>query len=231
MQQHSVPNQGFAISKFIQDQLNIQLNSIANDPIFDKCKCEIEMANQKVDEIKQLKEDSEPYIYDYFQKIKRNVELRRETLKRDIDEYSNKLIKHLDEMRSKYYQLSMKSVTKPDILKTKIELNWLINKLDTFKIDDKKFHDIKESVVVIKQKLDSDLIELQSGLIGHREYYFDYIQRPISEVFGKLYADVTIHIFYCYLDTTSFCHLGKGGLNQKYFNNYQNTKRKYIRWL
>ena len=52
MQQHSVPNQGFAISKFIQDQLNIQLNSIANDPIFDKCKCEIEMANQKVDEIK-----------------------------------------------------------------------------------------------------------------------------------------------------------------------------------
>lgn len=38
MQLHIVQNEGFVVSKFIQDQLNIQLNSIHINPIFDECK-------------------------------------------------------------------------------------------------------------------------------------------------------------------------------------------------
>ena len=51
---------------------------------------------------------------------------------------------------------------------SKKELNELIKKFDTFKIDEKKFHDIKDNVSDLNKKLEENLIELESSLIGHK---------------------------------------------------------------
>ena len=76
--QHSVPNEGFTTSKFIQNLLTIKSNSIDSNQVFEEINHKIRSANKTVDEIDKMAQESESYIYDYFEDIERQVDLRRE---------------------------------------------------------------------------------------------------------------------------------------------------------
>ncbi len=69
-------------------------------------KKEIKSANVTVLIIENSKQDSENYIYSYFEDIKRQTELRREILKDEIDKYSDELIEKINETKSNYIKLS-----------------------------------------------------------------------------------------------------------------------------
>lgn len=115
-QENSV--QGFFINKFIQDQLKMQLNSIKINPVFDECKNEIESANKSVAQINKIEQDPEGYIYNYFEDFKRQIDLRREVLKEEIDVYSDKLIQSINKTQTYYIKLSREE----NDVKTKIKL-------------------------------------------------------------------------------------------------------------
>lgn len=53
---------------------------------------EIEEANDNMAKIEALENNGENYIKDYFEDIKREVDLRREDLKLKIDDYSDSII-------------------------------------------------------------------------------------------------------------------------------------------
>ena len=65
--QHEVPNEGYAINELIQTQLILQLSSIADNPHFEECKIEIELAKASMAQIEEIELNSEGYIYNYFE--------------------------------------------------------------------------------------------------------------------------------------------------------------------
>ena len=72
----------------MQDGLEIQLNALKLVPAYDECKVEIQKANENVDKIESLMRNSESYVYEYFEDIKRQVDIRRKDLKGKIDKYT-----------------------------------------------------------------------------------------------------------------------------------------------
>ena len=194
---HSVPNEGFVINKFIQNQLKMQLNSMDVNQVFEECKDEIESAHKSVDQINKMEQDSQSYIYNYFEDIKRQIDLRREVLKEDIDKYSDKVIQSINETRNNYIKLSKEeNDLRTNIENSKKELDELIKKFDTLKIDEKKFHDIKANVVALRHKFDKNLIGLKSSLIGCKEYSFIYNEQLIEYIFGIFSEKVFLLFLY-----------------------------------
>lgn len=80
-------------------------------------------------------------------------DLRRKDLRSKIDTHSDEIIESINnaEFDCKRLSIEIKKLTS-DFDDPKKELNKLINQFDTFKIDDKKFEDIKSSVSILKDK-------------------------------------------------------------------------------
>ena len=151
----------------------------------------IEAANKNVTLINKVEQDSEGYIYDYFEDIKRQVDLRRENLKEEIDTYSDKTIKSIKEIQNNYIKLSKeKTDIKIKIENSKKELDELINIFD--KIDQKQFEYLKDNVASLRQKFERSLDEFKSSLIGHKGYSFTYREKPIEDIFGIFSENVII---------------------------------------
>jgi hypothetical protein len=184
--EHTVPKDGFEVSGRLQDAMSTQLNTLELMPVHDECKKVIEEAQKDVADIESIDKDPENYIYEYFEDIKRKVDLRREVLKEGIDTYSDDTIKSINKAQMTCQKLA-KEVNKlsKDFDDSKIKLNELISQFDSFKISDQKFQDIKENVSDLKEEFKQMLSKYKSSLINDKEYVFRFEDVPISNVFGK----------------------------------------------
>ncbi len=184
--EHTVPKDGFKIARRLQDALSIQLNTLELTPVYDECKKVIMEAQKDVADIESIDKDPENYIYEYFEDIKRQVDLRREVLKERIDTYSDETLVSIN-IAQMNCQKIIKEVNKPskDFDDSKIKLNELIRQFDTFKISEQKFQEIKENVSELKSKFNVMLAELKSSLINDKVYTFRFEDVSMSNVFGK----------------------------------------------
>ena len=66
----------------------------------DKCKTELKPIDEAINEIEKMKNDSDNYIYNYFQEIINQVDLRRENLKLVIDNYSEEMITNIKKVQT-----------------------------------------------------------------------------------------------------------------------------------
>ena len=196
---HPIPEDGFIVNKQIQKALDIKLNTLKLNPVYDECKNMIMEAKENVTKIESLERNAESYIYEYFEDIKRKVDLRREDLKMKIDTCSDELIKSIESNQLNCIKLS-KEVDRltSDIEKFKQELNELVDRFDTFEINDAKFTDIKQSVTVLNDSFTKILEEYNDSLIGNKEYTFKFKDIEIEDIFGRLevYGNVIKILFY-----------------------------------
>lgn len=199
---HTVPEEGFVVNKLIQNALHIKFNTLKLNPVYDECKKEIEASRERVAKIETMKNDPEIYIYEYFEEIKRKVDLRREDLKLKIDDYSNDIIKSINTTQVVCTRLS-KDVNKfsTDIEESKKELDKLIHQFDTIENDEKKFGDIKKNVSGLNQKFSTAIDRYKDSLIRNKEYSFSFKEQTIEDVFGcfSVYGKVIgrLIISYC----------------------------------
>ena len=184
---HTVPKEGFISSRRLQDALSIQLNTLELTPVYDECKKVIGEAQKDVAQIESIDKDPENYIYEYFEDIKRKVDLRREYLKERIDKYSDETIESINIAQSNCQKLA-KDVSKlsKDFDDSKMKLDEQIKQFDTFKISEQKFQEIKENVTDLKNKFNEMLTEFKSSLINDKVYNFRFEEVQVSSVFGNL---------------------------------------------
>ena len=161
--------------------------------VFDDTKSVIEDAKEKMAKVELLEQNAENYIYEYFEDIKRQVDIRREDLKFKIDTYSDEIIKSLELNQKNLIKIS-KEVTQMTnaIEKSKNELNKLITQFDSLEIIDKKFEDIKANVAVVNQEFHKILAKYQESLIGNKEFTFNFKELPIEDIFGRV-IDVQVN--------------------------------------
>ena len=190
--QHLVPEESCFISEIIQSQLQLKLNSIHN-PVYDECKKEVEEAYEILDKIKNVEKDPENYIYNYFENIKRQVDLRREVLKDEIKNYSDSLIQSLNDKQNCYIKIYKDNEKSAPVIEiSKKDLNELFNQFNTFEINEKLFYDTKNNIIKLSQKDKKNLFELKSSLTGNIEHYFIHDEKKLEDMFGKIIENVSI---------------------------------------
>ena len=195
--EHTVPKDGFEVSGRLQDAMSTQLNTLELTPVHDECKKVIEEAQKDVADIESIDKDPENYIYEYFEDIKRQVDLRREDLKERIDTYSAETIESINNAQKNCQKLA-KEVNKlsKDFEDSKKKLNEQIKQFDTFKISEQMFQEIKGNVSGLKSKFKQMLTTFKSSLIDDTEYAFWFEDVQISNVFGKFEEVNLILILY-----------------------------------
>ena len=104
-EKHNIPDKGFAINKSIQNALNIKLNTLKLNPVYEECKREINDAENNIKNIENLDKDTENYIFKYFEELKRQVDLRREELKLKLDNCSDEIIKSIESTKENCIKL------------------------------------------------------------------------------------------------------------------------------
>ncbi len=140
-----------------------------------------------------LEKNAENYIYDYFEDIKRQVDIRREDLKFKIDKYSDEIIKSVEMNQMNHIKLSKEiNEIRTNIELSKEELNKSMLQFDNLEFNDKKFEDIKSSVAVVNQKFNKILGEYQDSLINNKKYSFEFKESPIVDIFGRV-TDVQVN--------------------------------------
>ena len=184
-EEHVIPKNGFVVNNRLQDLLDVELNKFEPSPVFDECMKELEEAKASVLKIEQLETNPESYIYDYFEDIKNQVDLRREDLKFKIDTYSDDIIKYIETTQTNCMKMS-KEIEKitHNIDKSKKELNELIMKFDTLKFDDEKYKGIKTTVSILNQDFKKVISDVQYSLLGNKEFAFQFKELPIEDIFG-----------------------------------------------
>ncbi len=135
--QHVVPTEGFVINRRLQDALEIELNKFKPSQAYEDCKKIINDAKDYVAKIEALNKDPETYIYDYFEEIKRLVDLRREEIKLRVDSCSDEMIRSIENSKENCVRLAKEGRRlKMDINKQKKVLDELLERFDRF---DKNF--------------------------------------------------------------------------------------------
>lgn len=180
---HVVQSKGFVVNKRIQNALDIKFNTLTLNPIYNDCKNTIDKTREIAAEIEPICNDPESYFFEYFEDIKRQVDLRREALKLKIDEYSDEVIKSADEYKSECIKIS-KTVSElnKDIHELKNKLDKLVERFDTFDIDEKKFSDVKKETIIVRDQL----YKYKEQLFSNKAYSFVFNDQPIGDIFGKI---------------------------------------------
>lgn len=63
---HSIPTEGFSINKRIKSALDIEMNSLKLNPLFDECKKSIIEARETAEKVDRFAKDADNFLYEYF---------------------------------------------------------------------------------------------------------------------------------------------------------------------
>ena len=184
-EKHYIPENGFFVNKRIQNGLNIKLNSLKLNSVYDKCKREITDAKNNIQKLENLQKYPENYIFEYFEELKRQVDLRREELKLKLDNCSDEIIQSIEITKEDCIKLSKETKRySTEIQQSNEKLTKLIDRFDTFDIDEKKFEEIRQSLSILNGGLTRTLIEYKDSMIGEKEYPFEFQEIDVKGLFG-----------------------------------------------
>ena len=143
------------------------------------------------------------FINGHFNKIKRNVELRRADLIQRIDNYSEEIIKSIESTQQKYLKMS-KEVDQltAEVEKSNSNLNGLVNQFKSFKRKQKPEAGFNEYFSKV-------LEEYKESLLGFSKHSFDFNEIDIKDVFGNLSEteQVSRKLFNLFFNIFKYCDL------------------------
>jgi len=177
------------VNKQIKKALDIDLNNLkVSFPAYNECKVRMEYAKGNMGQIKTLEKNAESYIFEYFDNVKRKVDIRREKLKSEIDDYSEGLIKSLDAAQTEFIKLSEEeNEFSANIEAFKKLLDEITGKFDMFEFDDQKFKGMKQSLDVLNKDLKQTVYSYSDNLIGNKYYDFIFEEKIISSILGRFF--------------------------------------------
>jgi hypothetical protein len=125
---HNMKNKRFPINKVVERLLKIELDKISLGDGYIKVVEEIENLEWSFNKLNGLIQDPKNYIYEYVSNVKRDVDLRKEKLKAEIDKICAGMIAKLDKYQQECYENS-------ESLKLKEKNDEIINEIQA-KLDE-----------------------------------------------------------------------------------------------
>ena len=138
---------------------------------YELIKANVHELNEKSKQAENLRADPHNYVYEYFLELRNQVELRRETFKEQIDEYSNQLIDDLKTYEEKCSS-STESIAEitAELKVTQLQIIKLAELLDSFS-DEKGCSEIYQESERLDAKLNEQFSSLKHMLIGEESYF------------------------------------------------------------
>ena len=195
---HQVPQNGFPANKMVQKQLDLNLNKInQNFSQFNDYKRIIEDLNKKLREIEVMHKDPDNYIYEYFNELIRQVDVRRDTLFEGIQKYSETVIEGIEKLKADCMAKAKKATRNTkNIDEIKAKLTTVNSMFNSLEMSDTKHEEImtqkrsKEIGELIRPVLEQFKLELQ----GYKKYKLKTVQVEIKNVFGSLDCEDIVNI-------------------------------------
>ena len=194
---HFVPENGFSVSKKIQNVLDIELNKLKQSQIFIECKKKIDETTDYAAKTESLAEDPASYIKDIFDLLNKHVNWRRDDLKKKIDKYADETIRLNEYNKFNCIKIYEKNFEIRDLKKSISEsrkaLDDLKMQLNTFELYDKI-----ESFTIraddLRHKYGQLFLELRESLILNQDFVFVFDDHPIEKYFGRVIDKNTVKI-------------------------------------
>jgi len=187
---HIVPKEGFLENRIVKDMLENRANEInLNFSKFKDYKKIIQDLNENLREIETIQKDPENYISEYFGELTRQVDLRRETLIRDIHKYSDELIQKIEKLKQDSVAKSKETTKINKVLETiKPKLNELNSMFNSLEIDDIKHEEImsKKKSKELGDLMGPVLKKYKLELQGEKYYNFIIEEIKLEVIFGTL---------------------------------------------
>ena len=177
------------------------------EPLLPECHFKLEKAKEAISKVEHIAKDPVTFVYEYFEDLKRDVDLRRENLKAQIDEHSDKTILSLETTQKKCMDLAANiTVMTKDIEKSREELNEWEKKLEELKKSTQFLMDTQviDETVRISREVNEMLEKYKESLLGVRrrshptlrdltqDCVFVSIDWPISKIFGDYGSFFTV---------------------------------------
>lgn len=198
-EEHTIPQKGFMVNRRLQSLLEFELNTLKGSPLYDECKKEIVKAQENAAKIEILEKSSENYIYEHFEDLKRQVDVRREDLKFKVDKYSDNIIKSLDDQQMNFIELSKEiNQIREKINQSKTYLNEFVLQFDKMEFNDKKFEEVRKGVENVNHQFCEIIEEFNDSLICNKKFTFKFDELAIEDIFGRLNT-VDVSFSYCFL--------------------------------
>jgi len=187
---HTSPQNGFPSNKIVKYQLDLEINKInLNLSQFKYYHKIIQDLNKSMKEMEAIRNDPDNYIHEYFGELARQVDLQRETLIRDINEYSDELIQKIEKLKQECVAKSKETTQITDDIDTiKSKMNELNSTFNSLEIDDIKLKEI------MSKKKSKELSELMGPVLKQYKFelqgkkYYKLIKNEIQleDAFGSL---------------------------------------------
>ncbi len=160
---------------------------------------QIEKAKDYISKVENIARDPATFVYEYFEDLKRDVDLRREVLKAKIDEKSEEIIQSIESTQKECMELASK-VTEmtQDIENSQRELDHMAYKLmklkwakhNLSKDMHRKTFEFSEGTNQMLEKYKASLLSFERKVHSNmkentQDYLFVSIDRSISGLFGN----------------------------------------------
>ena len=179
------------LDQLILHQINLNFSQ------FNDYKRIVEDLNKQLREIELMHKDPDNYIYEYFNGLIRQVDVRRETLFEGIQKYSETVIEGIEKLKADCMAKAKKATRNTkNIDEIKAKLTTVNSTFNSLEMDDTKLEEImtqkisKEVGELIEPVLEQFKMELQ----GYKEYKLKTVQVEIKNVFGLLNCEDIVDI-------------------------------------
>jgi hypothetical protein len=178
--QHQVPPGGYPINEDKLTLIELKLDKLNLDELNlrREAKERCELFENKLTEIELLIRDPAYFINDYFSKLVRETDLRREELKGNIDDLFDNLKDNITMLEKKCYANLGDSADSREICSMetvhdlKAHLDKYLDYLNTYLIDEKKWQDIVDDSEDKVSSLEDMIRQYKNHLLLEKNYIF-----------------------------------------------------------
>ena len=198
--EHEIPENGFIPETNIEQLIKLNLDKLNFGETHQRALISCENFKNSLKKFESIQTDPMNYLKIYFSNLKTRINRRRDTLKTKIDNIANKMIEDLN-----IYEEDCKS-KKPEskqnndeLVEFNLKLESWKNALNSFKIDVKKWLQVKTDAEITNKKLNELIIKHEKELLMNKSYNFDCVNLDamylVDELFGELKTTPSTSLF------------------------------------
>lgn len=156
---------------------------------FNLAKHSFDILNTKLDAFELVNKDPGYFIDDYFSDLINKIDLKREELKLDIDNFYDKHIEDLKSIKKECLEISEqhKNIANDEIKNLKNEMEQFEKNLKMLNLDESNWKQIEIKSKILTNKIELKLKELKNFFLLGKSYYFKVPKVKIdSNILGQL---------------------------------------------
>lgn len=187
--EHIIPENSFPANKAITKLLQINLDKLNRGEAFKNAKVSFDVLNSRLESFELVNKDPAFFIDEYFSDLINKIDIRREELKLEIDNYYDKNIQELNLIKKECIEISEqnKSVSSEEIKYLRNEVDNFDKMLKMLDLDENKWKTIELKSKILINKIEFKLKELKNYFLLGKSYYFKVPKVKLdSTVLGQL---------------------------------------------